>query len=134
MWLSMNKANLLLFLMGCVFALIGAEIFLRIHNPFENSSFDDIGNVVSVDPSLTTHLLKIVNSSFYSFNPGIETVNHALTIIGTQQLRELVLASSIVEKFSGISETLVDMKSFWSHSIGCGLAFPELVIWSHKNV
>lgn len=34
MRLSTNKANLLLFLRGCVLALIGAEIFLRNTTPF----------------------------------------------------------------------------------------------------
>jgi putative nucleotidyltransferase with HDIG domain len=87
----------------------------------ENSSFDDIERIISVDPALTTHLLKIANSSFYGFKTKIETVNHALTIIGTKQLADLVLASSAMERFPGVSESLVDMKSFWSHSIGCGL-------------
>lgn len=35
MRLNTNKANLLLFIFGCVLALIGAEIFLRYYNPFQ---------------------------------------------------------------------------------------------------
>jgi HD-like signal output (HDOD) protein len=104
------------------------EIYFKLNQALndEDCSFDEIGQIISMDPALTTELLKLVNSSYYTFKPPIETVNHALTIIGTKQLAELVLASSVIKMFSGIPENLVDMKSFWKHSIGCGLAARSL--------
>lgn len=87
-----------------------------------NTSMADIGKIVSQDPGLTVRLLRLVNSAFFSFPSKIETISQALVVIGTQQLRELVLATSIVNLFQGIPKDLVNMESFWRHSIACGLA------------
>ncbi|MCX8117551.1 MAG: HDOD domain-containing protein [Desulfobacterota bacterium] len=100
-----------------------------IHRP--NTSMADIGKIVSQDPGLTVRLLRLVNSAFYNFPSKIETITQALVIIGTQQLRELVLATSIIHLFQGIPKDLVSMESFWRHSIACGLAARALA--SYRN-
>ncbi len=64
-----------------------------------NTSMADIGKIVGQDPGLTVRLLRLVNSAFYNFPSKVETITQALVIIGTQQLRELVLATSIVHLF-----------------------------------
>ncbi len=86
------------------------------------SSARDIGKVVSDDPGLTARLLRIVNSAFFSFPQRIQTVSHAVTIIGTEQLRDLALATSVLQMFKDIPPELVDMDSFWRHSMACGVA------------
>lgn len=104
------------------------DIYFRLEEAInsDSTSFDDIGRIISSDPALTARLLKIVNSAFYGFSSKIETVSHALTLSGTQQLSELVLASSVIEKFIGLPEQLIDMKSFWRHSVACGLVARSL--------
>ena len=84
--------------------------------------FDDIAEIISVDPSLTPRLLKIVNSAFYGFRGEIESVFHAMGVVGTEQLMQLVLATTVVEQFKGIPKDLVDMNYFWRHSVACGLS------------
>jgi HD-like signal output (HDOD) protein len=86
------------------------------------SSMKDISDIISDDPGLTSRLLQLVNSAFYSFPSRIETVSRALFIVGTQQLRDLALATSIMSLFRGIPGELVNMESFWKHSVACGLA------------
>jgi len=86
------------------------------------TSFGEIASIVNGDAALCARLLKIVNSSFYGFPSTIETITHAITIIGTAQLRDLMLATTVMTKFKGIRSNLVNMDSFWRHSIACGLA------------
>lgn len=99
-----------------------------IHDP--DCTFDDIGEIISIDTSLTLRILKIVNSAFYGFSSQVETVSHALTIIGTDQLTQLVLASSVMSRFKGIPEELINMEKFWQHSLACGLASRALATLS----
>ncbi len=99
-----------------------------IHDP--DCTFDDIGEIISIDTSLTLRILKIVNSAFYGFSSQVETVSHALTIIGTDQLTQLVLASSVMSRFKGIPEDLINMEKFWQHSLACGLASRALATLS----
>ncbi len=95
------------------------------------SSFDDIGKLIASDFSLVAQLLKLVNSSFYGFPEKIDSIPHALNIIGTEQLCCLVMASAVVARFDGIPEEFVTMESFWHHSVACGLAARSIA--KHKN-
>ncbi|MEH6628984.1 MAG: HDOD domain-containing protein, partial [Motiliproteus sp.] len=58
---------------------------------------ENIGEVISHDPGLSAKLLKLVNSAFYSFPAKIDTVSRAITLIGTNELRSLILASSATQ-------------------------------------
>ena len=86
-----------------------------------NSDADDFSKVISADPSLTARLLKIVNSAFYGYRSRIDTISHAVMVIGTSELYSLCLSTSVLTMFKTIPPTLVDMTSFWMHSIGCGM-------------
>ncbi len=99
------------------------EVFTRVNDMLDDprSSASDIGKVISDDPALTIRLLKIVNSAFYSFPSQIATVSRAITIIGTRELRDLILATSVIKLFNNIPEDLISMDSFWRHSISVGL-------------
>jgi len=79
-----------------------------------------------MEPGLSSRPLKIVNSSFYGFSEEIETINHALSIIGVDHLNDLVLATTVTNKFKGIPEDLVNMGLFWRHSVACGMAVREI--------
>lgn len=110
-------------------------IFTRINEAVEDpeSSFTEIGQIISGDSSLSARLLKIVNSAFYGFSNKIETITHAITIIGTAQLRDLVLATTVMEKFKGMPSETINMKSFWLHSISCGLAARIIATYRHDR-
>ncbi|MBI5040945.1 MAG: HDOD domain-containing protein [Gammaproteobacteria bacterium] len=85
------------------------------------TSAAEIGQVLGEDPALTARLLKIVNSPFYGFPSRIDTVSRAITVIGTLELLDLILATSVIKAFRGIPNDLVDMDSFWEHSLYTGV-------------
>ncbi len=82
----------------------------------------DIGEVISQDVALSARLLKIVNSPFYNFPSQIDTISMAITIVGTRQLRDLVLATMVTNHFRRIPHNLVDVDVFWHHNLACGTA------------
>jgi putative nucleotidyltransferase with HDIG domain len=106
------------------------EIFIMINEVVNDptSSFSDISRVVNLDPALSARLLKIVNSSFYSFPSNIDTVTHAISVIGTEQLHDLALATTILSTFKGIPDTIVNMNLFWRHSMGVAIIARNLAI------
>ncbi len=87
----------------------------------DNGSADDISQVISADPALTTRLLKVVNSPYYGFPSQISTISRAITIVGTSELTQLVLATSVINAFKGIPADLIKMEDFWQHSIACAV-------------
>jgi HD-like signal output (HDOD) protein len=121
-------------LKGCIEVSSLPTIYCRINEAINNpgSSMADIGKIISDDPGLTLRLLRLVNSAFYGFPTKIETITQALVIIGTKQLRDLALATSIVSLFEGIPKEFVSMESFWRHSIACGIAAKTLAAYRRE--
>jgi HD-like signal output (HDOD) protein len=103
-------------------------VFIRINEMIESqeSTAAEIGAVLSQDPGLTARLLRIANSPFYGLSKEVDSVSRAITIIGTQRLRDLVLATCAVEAFEGIPNDLMTMDDFWEHSLYCGLISKHL--------
>jgi len=96
-----------------------------------DGSFDEISAIISTDTGLSVRLLKIVNSAFYAFPSQIETISHAISVVGLEQLNNLVFSTVVMDRFKGIPDSVINMESFWKHSIACGLA--ARVIASHRK-
>lgn len=99
------------------------EIALKINQLIDDplSNANDIADLISNDAALTIRLLKIVNSPFYNFTTQVDTVSKAITIIGTHELRDLVMATTVIQKFNQIPAGLVSPESFWRHNIACAI-------------
>src|SRR5512136_1813950 len=96
------------------------------------SSIEDITRIISEDQGLTARLLKLANSPLFGYFSRIDSIGKAATIIGTQQLQAMALAVSVMEVFTGIPENLVNMKTFWQHSIACGITARALAIYRRE--
>ena len=81
------------------------------------ASTQSIGEIIIRDPNLTGRLLRLVNSSFYGLRTKVDTVSRAITVVGTRDLYALVLAISAVKSFSHLPNKLVNMDTFWRHSL-----------------
>lgn len=95
------------------------EACIRLNEMFDDPHYSagDLGEVLARDPALSAQVLKIVNSAFYNFRSSIDTVSRAITVIGINDLRSLVLAASATRSFHRLPNDLVTMDSFWTHSL-----------------
>jgi HD-like signal output (HDOD) protein len=87
----------------------------------EDTTAEQLGALILRDPNLTARLLRLVNSAHYGLRGRVDTVTRAITMIGLRELYHLVLAVSAVKSFSSIPNSLVNMDTFWRHSIFTGL-------------
>lgn len=92
----------------------------------KHGTAEALGDVIAQDPNLTARLLKIVNSAFYNFPSKIDTVSRAVSIIGSAELYNLVVAVKAVRCFSKIPADLINMDSFWQHSLYTGLIAKDI--------
>ncbi|HEY5674463.1 MAG TPA: HDOD domain-containing protein [Malonomonas sp.] len=88
----------------------------------------EIGEVINHDPALAARLLKLVNSAFYSFPAQVDTVSRAITLIGTDELRSLLMAATVTQAFDDIPAEMINMDSFWHRSVYCGLVAKKLAL------
>lgn len=99
------------------------DVCIRLFELIETNqaSAQALGEIISRDPSLTAKLLRIVNSSFFHFSRRIDTVSRAIAVIGISELYSLVIAVSAIKSFSNIPNFVVNIDTFWRHSIYSGL-------------
>ena len=94
------------------------EVFIQLNQLVgEKAAFTDIAAVISTDPGLSVRILELANSAWFNPNKKIDTINAAVTNIGTTALQQLVLATTVTRIFQGIDVKLVNMKSFWQQSL-----------------
>ena len=97
------------------------------------SSIEDISKIITEDQGLTARLLRLANSPMFGCYARVDSITKAATIIGTQQLRDLALAASVMGVFKGIPEELLDMTSFWRHCIACGIIARSLGVYRRES-
>lgn len=86
------------------------------------STAQDVANVISQDQSAASKILKTANSSLYGFRGRITTISQAVVYIGFEEIKNLVLAISILDMFN-ISSKMVAFNpvDLWKHSIAVGI-------------
>lgn len=72
-----------------------------------------LGAELSKDQVLSAKVLKLVNSGFYGFSEPITAISHAVTMLGFDTVKSLVLSSSVLD--------LMDqaLPGLWDHSLAC---------------
>jgi HD-like signal output (HDOD) protein len=85
----------------------------------EHSTLKQIGSLIEQDQSLMVKLLRITNSAFYGLLNRVNTVEHALVILGIEEVRKLILGMSIYNFFSDDKGSTMDRTRLWKHAIVC---------------
>ena len=76
-----------------------------------------LARMVEIDPLLTTELLRVVNSSFYSPSSELKSVNRAISILGQRALRNIVLCVSVKDLINNHCIEGFDVTAFWEHTL-----------------
>ncbi|MBI9100662.1 MAG: HDOD domain-containing protein [Spirochaetaceae bacterium] len=93
-----------------------ASKIMSIREDNEDYSFKNLEEIISIDPMLTSRILKVANSALYSRQKEITTLQMAIGLLGFKNIKSLVLlltASQFSKKL--ISDDFYT--NFWKHSI-----------------
>lgn len=88
----------------------------------EETTMAEIADLVSMDVALSTKILKVVNSAFYSFPQSIGSIHKAVSVLGTNAVRSLVLSFSLLSIKAKRTGEAFDYDAFWSRSLAAGVA------------
>ena len=97
--------------------MVATKVLQLIEN--ESTTANDLAKAISSDPAVAARVLKISNSVFFGCTRQINTLPHAIMMLGYNTLKSVVMTASIkqVYKTYGLTE-----KMLWEHSFGAGLA------------
>ena len=88
---------------------------------------EKIAKAIQQDHAVAVKILKIANSVVFSHGEAVDSVVKAVQRIGTNQIRDVVMSLSVVDRFGAVDvSSRVSAPQFWEHSIACGLIAAEL--------
>ncbi len=111
------------------------DIFFKVKKVVDDptASAQEIAAVVGLDVGISTQLLKLVNSPLYGFPSEVNSLVRAVALVGSRELCTLALGLSTISYFKDIPPELIDMRTFWMHSLTCGV-FAKVIAEKVKGV
>lgn len=79
-----------------------------------------LSQMIGRDQGLATKILSIANSPLYGLPRKVSTIDFAILIIGYQDIKNIVIALSMIESFKNKTDKNLNQKDFWLHSVICG--------------
>jgi HD-like signal output (HDOD) protein len=90
------------------------ETLRRLREPTATSA--DIAEVMSMDPDLTSRVMRTVNSTAYAPRTPIKDLDHAVTMLGKAELERIVMMLGAKMAVPKNVPSYVDMGSFWQRA------------------
>ncbi|WP_321528239.1 HDOD domain-containing protein [Sedimenticola selenatireducens] len=91
------------------------EIYKELES--ETAGIERMIQLLETDPGLTARTLQIGNSAYYGAAKQITRVEDAILRVGPFDLWALLISTEVKSLFFGIRPDLMDMNSFWQHSL-----------------
>lgn len=86
-----------------------------------------ISEVIRRDPSLTSRLLRLVNSVYFSLTTPVNNIEEAVFYLGVKQIRQLAMVTPIIEDFEKLAgNTPFTWRKFWQHCIATAILTREV--------
>jgi putative nucleotidyltransferase with HDIG domain len=97
-----------------------AQLMMTLNEP--TSSARDLERLIANDQAIAARLLKLANSAFYGLPGKVASLNRAITLLGFNTVRSLVLTIGVIDKFGGPSGgKYFDRGEFWEHSLSVAM-------------
>ncbi len=114
------------------------EVALRLQEVIDDpkSSASDVAKLIEEDPSITTKVLKMVNSVFYAPVHGeeITKLQSAIARLGFVTVANIALSTSVFGAFKESTNPLFDRREFWKHSVCVGIIASVLYDYTINEV
>lgn len=76
----------------------------------------EISRIISQDQALTTKILTVANSPLYGLPRKVPSIDFAILVLGFEQIRQIVIALSLIDTFKNDNSKYWNRKTFWVHS------------------
>ncbi|MBD5778529.1 HDOD domain-containing protein [Pelagicoccus sp. NFK12] len=132
-WLGNPRVKQLVAKMGEFPSL--PPIYLKVVNALNSRHADTstIAQAISGDLAISAKVLQTVNSSFYGFDEKIANISEAINILGTDCVKNLVLAIQVFNSIGHSKEHKAITDELWHHSMSVAVAARRLAAYETKN-
>ena len=106
------------------------DIYIKLKALMGESDYTmaEIALLVGYDPGMASRFLRAVNNPLNRRVRKIDTVSHAVSLLGINQVHDIVLSASITEAFEGIENKVMNMRKFWRKSLYCAVMAKQIAL------
>lgn len=97
---------------------VAMRITERMQSP--TATLVEISNLIKSDIGLSTKVLRLANSSYYSVPGGVSDIPKALQYLGFTTIAQIVLTTSVFGTFKSQGLKDFPLTPFWTHSFAVG--------------
>ena len=83
----------------------------------DQSSYDELGKIISADPALASRILQTANSPFYGLPSKVDSIERATAVLGCNALKNIALSFVIAKELMSASQDAFDFDFFWKRSV-----------------
>ena len=113
---------------ACLPSLGSIDIALKELLAADQRYTSQIAEIIRRDPSLTSRILRLVNSVYYGLSKPIKNIEEAVFYLGVRQIRQLAMVTPIIEDFQKLAGNhRFPWREFWRHCISTALMTREVI-------
>jgi HD-like signal output (HDOD) protein len=83
----------------------------------DDASAGQVEKILSKDPALTANVLRLANSAQFGLSRQVQSLDHAIQLLGMARVRSLALSDSMSAAFPHVPG--LDRMEFWNASMAC---------------
>ena len=97
---------------------VAMRVTERMQSP--TATLAEISDLIKSDIGLSTKVLRLANSSYYSIPGGVSEISKALQYLGFTTIAQIVLTSSVFGAFKSQGVREMPLSQFWIHCFAVG--------------
>jgi putative nucleotidyltransferase with HDIG domain len=98
---------------------VATRVTERMQSP--TATTREISDLLRSDVGLTSKILRLANSSYYSIPGGVNDISKALQYLGFTTISQIVLTASVFGSFKSGGLKEFPLSQFWAHSFAVGI-------------
>jgi len=99
----------------------------------EKSTFQEIATLVSRDVGISAKVLQLVNSAFFGLRQRVDDLQRALTYLGTETLKGIIITADVFGKFTPEQIQRFAIREMYDHSFRVGISASKIVTATTKD-
>lgn len=110
-------------------------VYLKVMNALNSrdASAERVGKAISGDLAISAKLLQVVNSSYYGLDEKVSDIVHAVSILGMDIVKNLVLAIQVYSKLAQSADQKALTDQLWHHSMSVATAARRLMQYESRD-
>lgn len=128
-WLGNERLSAVIARAGSMPSL--PNVYTKVMNLLESgvAALDQVAKLVAQDVAMSAKLLQVANSSYFGIGEQVSDIKHAVTMLGTELVKHIVLAIQVFRRYGKTADERALVDQIWRHSMSVAQAARKIALY-----